>query len=61
MGTHGIHVTSGLVWIIVMMVLVAKKGLTERNRTRLMPEPVLALPRRGVDLRLHRGLSDGVM
>ena len=35
-GTHGIHVTSGLVWIIVMMVLVAKKGLTDRNRTRLM-------------------------
>ncbi|MGY3895903.1 cytochrome o ubiquinol oxidase subunit III [Aeromonas enterica] len=35
-GTHGIHVTSGLVWIIVMMVLVSKKGLTERNRTRLM-------------------------
>ncbi len=35
-GTHGIHVTSGLIWIIVMMVLIAKKGLTERNRTRLM-------------------------
>jgi hypothetical protein len=24
-----------------------------------VPEPVLALPRRGMDLRLHRGLSDG--
>ncbi|HDN9007398.1 cytochrome o ubiquinol oxidase subunit III [Aeromonas veronii] len=35
-GTHGIHVTSGLIWIIVMMVLVAKKGLTDRNRSRLM-------------------------
>ncbi|ALP40300.1 cytochrome o ubiquinol oxidase subunit III [Aeromonas schubertii] len=35
-GTHGIHVTSGLVWIVVMMILVARKGLTERNRTRLM-------------------------
>lgn len=35
-GTHGIHVTSGLVWIIVMMVSITKKGLTERNRTRLM-------------------------
>jgi cytochrome o ubiquinol oxidase subunit III len=35
-GTHGIHVTSGLIWIIVMMVLISKKGLTERNRTRLM-------------------------
>ena len=35
-GTHGIHVTSGLIWIIVMMVSITKKGLTERNRTRLM-------------------------
>lgn len=35
-GTHGIHVTSGLIWIIVMMVLISKKGLNERNRTRLM-------------------------
>ncbi|MGY3925719.1 cytochrome o ubiquinol oxidase subunit III [Aeromonas simiae] len=35
-GTHGIHVTSGLIWIVVMMVLVAKKGLTDRNRSRLM-------------------------
>jgi cytochrome o ubiquinol oxidase subunit 3 len=35
-GTHGIHVTSGLLWIIVMMVSITKKGLTERNRTRLM-------------------------
>ena len=35
-GTHGIHVTSRPIWIIVMMVLISKKGLTERNRTRLM-------------------------
>lgn len=35
-GTHGIHVTSGLIWIIVMMIQVGKKGLTARNRTRLM-------------------------
>ena len=35
-GTHGIHVTSCRIWIIVMMVLISKKGLTERNRTRLM-------------------------
>ena len=35
-GTHGIHVTSGLIWLIVMMVLVAKKGLTDRTRSRLM-------------------------
>ncbi|MBW7982081.1 cytochrome o ubiquinol oxidase subunit III [Enterobacillus tribolii] len=35
-GTHGLHVSSGLLWIIVMMVQVAKKGLTSTNRTRLM-------------------------
>lgn len=35
-GTHGIHVTSGLIWIAVMMFQVSRKGLTERNRTRLM-------------------------
>lgn len=35
-GTHGIHVTSGLLWIIIMMIQVAQKGLTDRVRTRLM-------------------------
>ena len=34
--THGIHVTTGLVWIIIMMIQVAKRGLNETNRTRLM-------------------------
>ena len=34
-GTHGIHVTSGLVWLGVMMVQLTKKGLTPTNRTRL--------------------------
>ena len=34
--THGIHVTAGLVWIIIMMIQVAKRGLNETNRTRLM-------------------------
>ncbi|ATA24947.1 cytochrome o ubiquinol oxidase subunit III [Brenneria goodwinii] len=35
-GTHGIHVTSGLIWIIIMMVLVSSRGLTAVNKTRLM-------------------------
>lgn len=35
-GTHGLHVFSGLIWMIVMMVQVAKKGLTPRTSTRLM-------------------------
>jgi cytochrome o ubiquinol oxidase subunit 3 len=35
-GTHGIHVSSGLLWLVVMMYQVWKKGVTETNRTRLM-------------------------
>ncbi|WP_164038810.1 cytochrome o ubiquinol oxidase subunit III [Serratia marcescens] len=35
-GTHGLHVTSGLIWIIVLMIQVSKFGLTETNKTRLM-------------------------
>ncbi|WP_410016195.1 cytochrome o ubiquinol oxidase subunit III [Sodalis sp. C49] len=34
--THGLHVTSGLIWMAVMMVQVAKRGLTATNQTRLM-------------------------
>ncbi|HEJ6928762.1 TPA: cytochrome o ubiquinol oxidase subunit III [Serratia marcescens] len=35
-GTHGLHVTSGLIWIVVMMIQVSKFGLTSANKTRLM-------------------------
>lgn len=35
-GTHGLHVSAGLVWIIVMMIQVSKFGLTATNKTRLM-------------------------
>ncbi|HFO0259520.1 cytochrome o ubiquinol oxidase subunit III [Serratia marcescens] len=35
-GTHGLHVTAGLVWIIVLMIQVSKFGLTATNKTRLM-------------------------
>ena len=35
-GTHGIHVTSGLLWLFVLMLQVGKKGVTDTNRTRLM-------------------------
>ncbi|MBU3847879.1 MAG: cytochrome o ubiquinol oxidase subunit III [Candidatus Acinetobacter avistercoris] len=34
-GTHGIHVTSGLVWMIVLMVQIKKNGLTTINTRRL--------------------------
>lgn len=33
--THGLHVTAGLLWIIIMMIQVSRRGLTDVNRTRL--------------------------
>ena len=35
-GTHGLHVTFGLVWLTVLMVQVAQHGLIAANRRRLM-------------------------
>ena len=35
-GTHGLHVTFGCVWLTVLMVQVAKRGLIAENRRRLM-------------------------
>ncbi|PPE75291.1 cytochrome o ubiquinol oxidase subunit III [Solimonas fluminis] len=34
-GTHGLHVSFGIVWLVVLMVQVRKMGLTEPNRRRL--------------------------
>ncbi len=34
--THGIHVSIGLLWMAIMGVQVARKGLNSRNNTRLM-------------------------
>jgi cytochrome o ubiquinol oxidase subunit III len=34
--THGLHVTSGLIWMFTLMVQVARFGLTAANRRRLM-------------------------
>ena len=34
-GLHGLHVTSGLIWMSIMMYQVQKKGLTNTNKTRL--------------------------
>ena len=34
-GTHGIHVTSGLVWMLVLMYQIKKNGLTLPNTCRL--------------------------
>jgi len=35
-GTHGLHVTFGIVWLVVLMVQVAQRGLHPENRRRLM-------------------------
>jgi cytochrome o ubiquinol oxidase subunit 3 len=35
-GTHGAHVTIGLIWIAVMLVQVGQRGLVPENRRRLM-------------------------
>ncbi|UDF33823.1 UNVERIFIED_ORG: cytochrome o ubiquinol oxidase subunit III [Shinella sp. XGS7] len=35
-GTHGLHVTFGTIWLITLMVQVKKHGLTHENRRRLM-------------------------
>ena len=34
-GTHGFHITVGLLWMAVMLVRTAKKGLTRNNLRRL--------------------------
>ncbi|MBP6877108.1 MAG: cytochrome o ubiquinol oxidase subunit III [Phenylobacterium sp.] len=35
-GTHGLHVTFGLIWIAVMMVQIGQRGLIPENRRRLI-------------------------
>ena len=35
-GTHGLHVTFGVIWLVVLMVQVQVKGLVPANRRRLM-------------------------
>ncbi|MCU4118607.1 cytochrome o ubiquinol oxidase subunit III [Variovorax sp. N23] len=35
-GTHGLHVTFGIIWLITLMLQVSRHGLTVENRRRLM-------------------------
>ena len=35
-GTHGLHVTFGLIWLVVLMVQVQMKGLITANKRRLL-------------------------
>lgn len=35
-GTHGLHVTFGIIWLITLMVQVMRRGLIAENKRRLM-------------------------
>lgn len=35
-GTHGLHVTFGCIWLVVLMIQIAQHGLTRENKRRLM-------------------------
>ncbi|WP_029003094.1 cytochrome o ubiquinol oxidase subunit III [Azorhizobium doebereinerae] len=35
-GTHGLHVTFGIIWLVTLMVQVTRRGLIAANRRRLM-------------------------
>jgi cytochrome o ubiquinol oxidase subunit 3 len=35
-GTHGLHVSFGIIWLVVLMFQVGRKGLIAENRRRLM-------------------------
>lgn len=35
-GTHGLHVFSGMIWMLVLFVLLRRDGLNTENRARLM-------------------------
>ncbi|WP_433854053.1 cytochrome o ubiquinol oxidase subunit III [Stenotrophomonas nitritireducens] len=34
-GTHGLHVSAGLLWLLVMFIQLKQNGLTETNKTRM--------------------------
>ena len=34
-GTHGLHITVGLLWLVILMIQIAKKGLGENQLRRL--------------------------
>ncbi|AVS88936.1 cytochrome o ubiquinol oxidase subunit III [Paracidovorax avenae] len=35
-GTHGLHVTFGLIWLVVLMIQISRHGLIHENKRRLM-------------------------
>jgi cytochrome o ubiquinol oxidase subunit 3 len=35
-GTHGLHVTFGIIWLVVLMIQIGQRGLIHENQRRLM-------------------------
>ncbi|MBL4826396.1 MAG: cytochrome c oxidase subunit 3, partial [Spongiibacteraceae bacterium] len=35
-GTHGLHVFAGMIWMIVLVIHLVKNGINEANKVRLM-------------------------
>ncbi|MBN9674039.1 cytochrome o ubiquinol oxidase subunit III [Roseibium aggregatum] len=35
-GTHGLHVTAGCIWLVVLLVQLGRHGLTHENKRRMM-------------------------
>jgi len=35
-GTHGLHVTFGIIWVLVMLVQLGQRGLVQENKRRLL-------------------------
>ena len=59
-GCHGLHVTAGLVWLMVMMAQVAFKGFrAERRAPAALFRVILARARHHLGLAVHGRLSDG--
>lgn len=35
-GTHGLHIILGLIWVVALMIAIVRRGLTQSNMRRLM-------------------------
>ena len=59
-GTHGVHVTGGLIWLIYLVAQVDRQGLASRRAAApVVLEPVLARAGHRLGRGIHAGLSDG--
>jgi cytochrome o ubiquinol oxidase subunit 3 len=58
-GCHGLHVTLGLIWLVVMMVQVAVMGFVASVQRRLLCFSLFWRARHRLGRSIHGGLSDG--